>query len=432
MINPVRSRLPVRGSQTGRTRQSQSNSVKSSTKKIMDDSIPQAEATKSVSASNGIKVIVIGMDRKVFEEGSSVRKRLFSQRELFAELHVIVFARQSHELCAEQHGNLWLYPPNSLARWLYGRDAVARARGVARQRGMTNADSVITAQDPFECALAGYLTSKRTTLPLHVQIHTDYVTPYFSQLSWLNRARVFIADYIIPRATGIRVVSERVAGSVRARIKKNVPIMLLPVFSEHARKWAAKPLRRFKKEETDSCLVLMPSRFAPEKDFPTAIDAFDKARRLGSFIGLIIVGEGSEKEKIQSDIRARGLSRIIKMELWIQDLSSLYRVSDIVLSTSRFEGYGLVLLEAAIHGQPVVTTDVGIARELVLPPFERFICPVGDSVYIAARLKELSSDAKLRRAYGSALRTQAKKLIIPEAEYWKRYQADLERCTVHP
>ena len=84
-----------------------------------------------------IRVISIGTDRKVFEEGSAVRERLLKQRALFLELHIIVFTSRFDEYSVQQIGNLWLYPTNSLSRWLYIRDAVSLARAIITQRAMT-------------------------------------------------------------------------------------------------------------------------------------------------------------------------------------------------------------------------------------------------------------------------------------------------------
>ena len=376
-----------------------------------------------------IKVISIGTDRNVFDGKSAVHARLLKQAKLFGELHTVVFTRQTFPFAMRQKGNLWLYPTNSLSRWLYVRDALNLARGLIQQRNMTATDTVITAQDPFECGLVAVLASKQRQLAVQLQVHTDFLNPEFSALSVLNKIRVFIARRVLPRARGIRVVSARVADSLRASgINITAPIDVLPVFSAQALLWATKPLRRDKKESGHGCLALLPSRFAPEKDISTALKALERLREAGEEIGLAIAGQGFEEAKIHDEIALRGLTDGVRVERWQSDLSPFYRAADAVLLTSLFEGFGLVLLEAAAHGKSIVTTDVGIARELVLSPYERFVCAVGDAECIASRLRELAHDETLRKKYGSALRAAAKKLLIPEGEYWQRYKKLLERC----
>ena len=380
-----------------------------------------------------ISVISIGTDRKVFEEGSAVRERLLRQRTEFTELHVIVFAKRSLGLRVEQLGNLWLYPTNSLSKWLYVRDAAVLARALITQRGLTARTAVVTVQDPSECGLAGFFATRKSGLPLHIQIHTDVLDPEFAKLSRLNRIRVRIARFILPRARGIRVVSERIKRSLLiSGANGTVAVSVLPVFSAQAAEWGLKPLRRFKKGEHPNKLVFMVSRLEPEKDFSTALEATARARRSGAPIRLVIIGEGSERQRILEERRALNIETSVDIELWQSDVAAFYRVADVILVTSRFEGYGLVLLEAAAHGQPVITTNVGIARELVTTPYERFVCPVGDAECIAKRLVELSQDAELRRKSGTALRANAKKLLFSEEEYIKRYRANIEQCIAKP
>jgi glycosyltransferase involved in cell wall biosynthesis len=375
-----------------------------------------------------VNVISISTDRKVFEEGSLVRSRVLAQRELFSELHVIVFTLRGR-FSAEQLGNLWLYPTNSISRWFYVRDAISLARALALQRNMHSSAAVITAQDPFECGFAGYVSAHKAKLPLHVQIHTDFLSPFFRAHSLLNRLRVLVARFVLARTCGIRVVSERIRESLeRSTIRIKAPISVLPVFSAQAVAYATKPLRRLQKEQDALCRVLSLGRLKPEKDFPLALRSIERAHETLHSITLLVVGEGSEEKNIRDEIAGRGLQDVVRLKKWQSDVSPFYPVSDIVLVTSRFEGFGLVLLEAAASGVPIVTTDVGIAHELIPSPYERFICPVGDADGIARCLLELAENPLLRLAYSKALRSNAKQFIISEDTYWQQYRADILRC----
>ncbi len=57
-----------------------------------------------------------------------------------------------------------------------------------------------------------------------------------------------------------------------------------------------------------------------------------------------------------------------------KDASAYYGIADLVLVTSKYEGYGLVIAEALASGKPVLSTDVGAARELgaILAASEKF------------------------------------------------------------
>jgi len=47
----------------------------------------------------------------------------------------------------------------------------------------------------------------------------------------------------------------------------------------------------------------------------------------------------------------------------LQNAAPYYKLADLVLVTSRYEGFGAVIVEALSAGKPVLSTDVGIAKE---------------------------------------------------------------------
>jgi glycosyltransferase involved in cell wall biosynthesis len=95
-----------------------------------------------------------------------------------------------------------------------------------------------------------------------------------------------------------------------------------------------------------------------------------------------------------------------------EELSDLYDRSDIFAMTSvnldhSVEGFGLVYLEAAAHGLPVVAHDVGGVSEAVKEGVTGLLVPPYRPVQLAAAFEKLIHDAPLRRKLGAAGRSWA-------------------------
>ena len=106
--------------------------------------------------------------------------------------------------------------------------------------------------------------------------------------------------------------------------------------------------------------MLVVSRLEAEKNVGLAIRAFaDQAPKSAC---LIIVGDGSERTKLERLVQELGFSGRIFFEGG-EDPKKYYKLASMFLSTSLYEGYGMTVIEALASGIPVLSTDVGIARE---------------------------------------------------------------------
>jgi glycosyltransferase involved in cell wall biosynthesis len=86
---------------------------------------------------------------------------------------------------------------------------------------------------------------------------------------------------------------------------------------------------------------------------------------------------------------------------WQEDMPEVLRAAHIVCLPSYREGLPTVLLEAAATGLPIVTTDAPGCREVVRHGENGFLVPVKDSAALAQALRELLTNADLRREMGA-------------------------------
>ncbi len=88
------------------------------------------------------------------------------------------------------------------------------------------------------------------------------------------------------------------------------------------------------------------------------------------------------------------------------ELMPLYARCDIVVVPSRYESFGLMLLEAMMFSKPVVASDVGGMREIVQDGVTGLLVPPGDRAGFIAAVETMAGDAELRRRLGIAGRAE--------------------------
>ena len=298
-----------------------------------------------------MRVLVLSIDHNVFMEGSAVARRFRLQASTVDRLDVLV-----------PHG------PGALVQ-LAG-NAAARGFGLGKIGGFFRTlaagwrierPEVVSVQDPFLLGLLGWTIARMRGAQFHVQVHTDVFHPGFLSHTPANRPLVLLARFILGRADSIRVVSERVRQSL---INKDIraTIAVLPVFIDAEAIAKATPLNRKQKYPRFEKLLLVVSRLEPEKNVADAIRAMPEILRAHPKAGLVVLGDGSQRQALERLAAALGVEDRVVFE-GAQNPFSYYKVADAVLVTSHFEGYGMVIIESLLAGCPVVSYDVGVAAE---------------------------------------------------------------------
>jgi glycosyltransferase involved in cell wall biosynthesis len=88
-------------------------------------------------------------------------------------------------------------------------------------------------------------------------------------------------------------------------------------------------------------------------------------------------------------------------------LVTAYNRSDIFLSASRLEGFGLSVAEAMACAKPVIATNGSSLPELVVDGKGGFLCRMDDVHDFSDRIRNLAADENLRRTMGTFNRTTA-------------------------
>ena len=147
----------------------------------------------------------------------------------------------------------------------------------------------------------------------------------------------------------------------------------------------------------DQPVIFSASRLVEQKSLHTVVKALEFMER-GRFV---VAGEGPEREHIVRGAQQRGLSDRLHLLGFVPnaDLPDLYAACDVLAFPSVWETFGLVIVEAAMQGAPIVTSGINASREVLAGSGQnvRFVDTrdVGDW---ARALNEIIHDVEARPA----------------------------------
>jgi len=172
-------------------------------------------------------------------------------------------------------------------------------------------------------------------------------------------------------------------------------------------------------------VALCVSRFAPEKNFPLVLEAYEAMRRANSATRLVLVGDGP----LLAQLRKANTGSVIAGRLVNGELSAHYASADVFLFPSVTETFGNVTLEAMASGLAVVAYRYAAARQHLEHGRSGLLAEPGDRAGFIAQAERLAREPGLARELGCAARAAAEPIS------WERITADFEAVlldTVQP
>lgn len=151
-------------------------------------------------------------------------------------------------------------------------------------------------------------------------------------------------------------------------------------------------------------------RLEEAKGFDRLIDVWKNISRLHPDWRLDVYGDGSQRDALQAQIDALQLHGIVTLCGRDNNILDRYAEHSLSVSSSRYEGLPMTLLEAASCGLPIVTFDFRYgARESVEQGENGLLVPQDDVEALAEALSRLLSSEELRRKYGQKSREMAQR-----------------------
>ncbi len=152
-------------------------------------------------------------------------------------------------------------------------------------------------------------------------------------------------------------------------------------------------------------LVGFVGRLSPEKgpeQFLRAVSLLQEGLPQGT--RFVMVGEGPLQAPLQAELQRLGLGSRVQLVGHWEDMPSLYRELDLLVSSSHSEAMPLAVMEAMASGLPVIATRVGGLPEIVQHATSGWLVAARDIEDIAARVRLMLDQPSLRQRMGAAAR----------------------------
>jgi glycosyltransferase involved in cell wall biosynthesis len=254
--------------------------------------------------------------------------------------------------------------------------------------------------------------ARQQGVPLVLWAHGAYTGRHW--LEWLAR-RVARPDLAICNSEYTRAAVARLLPATRAEVIYP-PVAPPPSFD---------PGRRPAKREghgaqAETVVITLVARLERWKGHAVLLDALAALRDRPGWTAWIIGGAQRRSEDIyRAELERRTIEARIADRVHFlgarDDVASLLWASDIYCQPNTApEPFGIAFIEALYAGLPVITTDLGGAREIVTPACGVLV-PPGDPAALRDALERMMADAGLRERLRAAGPARAAALCAPEA-----------------
>jgi glycosyltransferase involved in cell wall biosynthesis len=153
-------------------------------------------------------------------------------------------------------------------------------------------------------------------------------------------------------------------------------------------------------------------RLEPIKRFDVAIAAIANVlKEIGTDAAkLVIVGDGSERQRLYDLVKGAGIEKCVEFAGWLEHAATmdLLEKSDVLVHSADWEPYGVVILEAMARGKPVIASDMSMAAvDRITHGLCGFMFRTGDAVELAKLMREFIVERTLIAQMGAAARKVA-------------------------
>lgn len=251
---------------------------------------------------------------------------------------------------------------------------------------------------------AASLVSREAAVPW---VHTVHATEAGRHQGWLpgplSRAIHSIEGWSVHQADRILVCSDHMRWEVE-RLFEMPDSVVIPNGVDASAGFVDTELRARIRSRFPGLLIVHTGRLEWEKGAHTIIDALPRIKKIFPDVECVIAGRGSQSSALAELAKRRRVASRVHLEGWLPEgeLRALVAAADVAIVPSLYEPFGIVALEAASVGTPVVAARSGGLIELLGDDTHGWGFRPGDAADLARAIRECVDDPTEARARATA------------------------------
>jgi glycosyltransferase involved in cell wall biosynthesis len=262
----------------------------------------------------------------------------------------------------------------------------------------------------YEPAVVGVLATLGTRVPLVIGRH---YSDAIYQLSRGARRRAYLGVEALcnRRAAAIVAPSLAVARVLRDQGVDPGKVEVIPYGFDFGRFGARDPAAVARVIEDwppgPGLRIVTVARLHAEKGHRYLLQALQTLAREKVKATWLIVGDGPERQALETDVRERGMGESVRFAGWRTDVLDLLAAADVVVQPTLHEAFSQAMIEAMALGRPLVISDVSGVEDVVEDGRSGLVVPPRDAGALVAALRRLS-DPEVARAVGQAAQARVR------------------------
>lgn len=273
-------------------------------------------------------------------------------------------------------------------------------------------------------AYAAYMAKKMLEdegiyLPMITTLHGTDITLVGSH-PFYKRA----VQFSIKNSEFVTAVSNSLKKDTVRLLDVDKPINVIPNFIDLSKTINSKIINKEIIASKNEFVITHISNFRPLKRVIDVLKVFKRIRKKFD-VKLIMVGDGPEKQKAKRFCKTNDINEAVIFLGNSNEVDQILSFSDLFLLPSEKESFGLVALEAMVHGVPVVCSDAGGLPEVVENGYSGYLCPVGDINSMAEKSIYILKDPEIherfkKQAFESCKKFDINKIVVNYEKLYAR------------